>query len=239
MRACSALLILLIAAPAIAAFGNPAVEPVPRSHKGWESRHEATTRAVKETTPRLVFIGDSITHFYESTGKSVWEKEYAVYGAANLGIAGDRTQHVLWRIERALPGSTPDVVVIQIGTNNLTVDRQADFVENTAEEIAAGVLAVVRTVRELVPEARILLLGLFPRADIEPQKAAGVHQVNELLARAELDGNTTFMDIGEIFLDSDGAVNKQMMWDRLHLTKNGYQRWADAIRDEIVRSLGG
>ena len=95
-------------------------------------RHEAINARVKEGSVDLVFIGDSITQGWERRGKDVWTKFYGQRNAANLGIGGDRTQHVIWRLNNGnLAGIAPKVAVIMIGTNNSG--------SNTPAEIADGV----------------------------------------------------------------------------------------------------
>src|SRR6185437_1869851 len=97
---------------------NPATTPVPRS-SGWVARHEGFVQQAKAGNIDLLFMGDSITDFWRSRGKNVWQKFYGSRHAANFGISGDRTQHVLWRIENGeLDGIDPKVIVLMIGTNN-------------------------------------------------------------------------------------------------------------------------
>lgn len=235
MRVLTIAVVLGVSSTALA--GNTATEPVPRDQRGWLNRHETIAAALTSSNPRLVFIGDSITHFWEANGKPVWDAEFAPYRAVNFGIAGDRTQHVLWRIEESFAGVSPELVVVQIGTNNLTHDRQAGAVPNTPEEIAEGVRAVVQAVRERAPDARMLVIGVFPRADVEPEVAAQVGAVNSLLAETAWDARTDFMDIGPVFLHSDGTLDEATMWDALHLTEEGYRRWADAIRAKVNDAL--
>lgn len=137
--------------------GNTAIKPVPRE-KGWLKRHEGFNQQVKQGDFDLVFIGDSITDGWRGNGKEVWQKYYGHRKALNLGIGGDRTQHVLWRLENGnVDGIHPKLAVVMIGTNNSNND------DYTAEEIADGIKAIVAKLREKLPETKILLLGVFPR----------------------------------------------------------------------------
>src|SRR5262245_25763087 len=77
---------------------NDAIVPVPRDG-GWMKRHDSFNERVKQGNADLLFIGDSITQGWEGAGKGVWEKFYGKRKAVNLGIGGDRTQHVLWRLD--------------------------------------------------------------------------------------------------------------------------------------------
>ena len=136
---------------------HSAVTPEPRSG-GWMKRHESFNQRVAKGNVDLIFIGDSITHAWESSGKAVWEKHYAKRNAVNLGISGDRTQHVLWRLDNGnIKNIHPKVAVIMIGTNNSGDGR------STAEEMIDGVTAVVDKLRAKLPKMEILLLDIFPR----------------------------------------------------------------------------
>ena len=110
----------------------------PQVHKGTEQRHESMNKRVAQGNVDLVFIGDSITQGWEGGGKEVWAKYYGKRNAVNLGIGGDRTQHVLWRLDNGnIDGIKPKLAVMMIGTNN------SNGSDNTAEEIAAGIKAIV------------------------------------------------------------------------------------------------
>ena len=87
---------------------NDAVVPVPRPDQWWQQRHQSMNERVKQGNVDLIFIGDSITHGWEGQGKEVWEAYYGHRNAVNLGIGGDRTQHVLWRLDNGnIDGISP------------------------------------------------------------------------------------------------------------------------------------
>jgi lysophospholipase L1-like esterase len=204
---------------------NSATIPVPREG-AWRQLHEKYLQRAKEGSIDLLFLGDSITQGWNDN--AVWKRHYAPRRAANMGIGGDRTQHVLWRIDNGeIDGINPKVVVLMIGTNNIG--------SNTPEEIAEGIQAIVTRLREKLPETKILLLGIFPRgksrtpdqtaAEVDPRPG----QVNEIIKSLD-DGKTViYRDIGKRFLDADGRIPKDVMPDFLHLSLKGYRIWADAI----------
>jgi hypothetical protein len=79
---------------------NPAIKPENRMKEDWwAKRWERNLATAKEGKAKLVFLGDSITQGWEGGGKKMWEEKWAPYAAANFGYSGDRTEHVLWRIE--------------------------------------------------------------------------------------------------------------------------------------------
>ena len=142
--------------------GSPdhsAVAPEPRG-EGWMRRHESFNERVKQGNVDLIFVGDSITQGWEGAGKEVWARYYGHRNAVNLGIGGDRTQHVLWRLDHGnVDGIQPKAAVIMIGTNNSGANR------NSASEMVDGVTAVVKKLREKLPQTRLLLLDIFPRGE--------------------------------------------------------------------------
>ncbi len=111
---------------------------------------------IKKGNVDLLMIGDSITHGWEGAGKDVWKKYYEKRNAVNLGIGGDQTQHVLWRLEHGnIDGIRPKLAVLMIGTNNAGCGNP--------REIAAGVQAIVEKLRTKLPQTKVLVLAIFPR----------------------------------------------------------------------------
>ena len=98
---------------------HSAVTPVPGQGKQWLERHEGFNERARQGNVDLILIGDSITHGWEGKGKDVWNEYYGKRNAVNLGIGGDRTQHVLWRLYHGnIDGISPKLAVLMIGTNN-------------------------------------------------------------------------------------------------------------------------
>jgi beta-glucosidase len=211
---------------------HSAVSPAPRSG-GWMNRHEAFNQRVANGNVDLIFIGDSITHGWEGKGKAVWEKYYTKRNAVNLGIGGDRTEHVLWRLDNGnIKNISPKVAVVMIGTNNSGNGR------NTAEEMIDGVTAVIEKLRAKLPKTEILLLDIFPRGQRINAQRGKILQVNQVLSRLDSRPHVTFLRIGQTFVSPDGSIAKDIMPDFLHLTPNGYEIWAKSIEPTLARLMG-
>lgn len=215
------------AAPA----ANDAVVPVPRD-ANWMKRHELINSRAVPGQVDVVFLGDSITQGWEGAGKAAWEKYFTPRKAMNAGIGGDRTQHVLWRLDNGnIKGITPKVAVLMIGTNNSGA--------NTSEQIADGVKAIVAKLREKLPETKVLVLAIFPRG---PDKNDARRKVNEganaLIKKLGDDKHVFYMDIGAKFLKEDGTLSKEVMPDLLHLNAASYETWATAIDGKLGELLG-
>lgn len=221
-----------VAPPAKPGTGPEAtITPVPRDAK-WMKRHEQINGRAVPGEVELLFIGDSITQGWEGAGKAAWEKFYGARKAMNAGIGGDRTQHVLWRLDNGnLKGITPKVAVVMIGTNNAAANAPADT--------AAGIEAIVKKLRATLPQTKVLLLAVFPRG-ATPDDALRKKNtaVNEMIAKLDDGEHVFFLDIGPTFLTADGTLDKAIMPDLLHLSPRGYEIWAESIEPKLTELLG-
>lgn len=191
----------------------------------WKQRDRAKREAAKQGGFDLVFLGDSITQGWEGAGKEAWQQHFGSLKALNLGFGGDRTEHLLWRLTRNQMGpSRPQAAVILIGTNN------TGHLMQPPEEIAAGVGEVLRALREKSPKTKVLLLGILPRggSPSDPMRVNN-EQVNNLISGMADGEKVVYQDLSEVFLESDGTISKVVMPDLLHLSGEGYRRWAEAI----------
>lgn len=210
---------------------HDAIKPVPRDGN-WMKRHEAMNARVKEGNVDLVFIGDSITQGWEGRGKEVWEKFYGKRNAVNLGIGGDRTQHVIWRLDNGnLEGISPKLAVIMIGTNNSGT--------NTPEQIAEGTTAIVKQLRTKTPQTKILVLGTFPRGESPADPKRQVNEKANAIVSKLADGEHVFyLDFGKNFLQDDGTLTREIMPDLLHLNEQSYAIWAESIEPMVAKLMG-
>ena len=217
-------------------YRTQSVTPVPLlaswAVEWWMPRHEEKL-ALKKTNPEVVFIGDSITQNWEKDGAPVWAANYAKYRALNLGFGGDHTENVLWRLQHgAIDGIAPKVVVLMIGTNN-TGDRQEDPVTT-----AAGIKAIVGEIRTRLPEAKLLLLAVFPRDEKPGTRLRRINEgVNRLIKKLADDKTIYFLDIGPALLEADGTLTHEVMPDLLHPSEQGYARWARAMQPKLQELL--
>jgi len=198
----------------------------------WTRRHESFNEIAKKGGIDLVFLGDSIMQQWESEGKEVWDKYYGPRNAANFGISGDCTQHVIWRIDNGnFDGIKPKLVVLLIGTNNCRYD--------TPRQIADGVAAIVRRLRIRLPMTKILLLGIFPMGQRPDDPARAGAEAANAIFRKIADGKMIhYLDIGDKFLDENGAVSQEIMPDFVHPSPRGYEIWAEAIEGKVAELMG-
>jgi len=229
----------LLALTTISQAAGPAAPPAPRTPEsaitpGHENqkRHAQFLARIKDGPVGVLFLGDSITDFWPKVGEYSWLK-FAPHNPADFGISGETTEQVLWRILNGeLEGIQPKVVVIMIGTNNI-----GHFKDEKPEWVAAGIKKIVDTVHTKLPESKILLLAVFPRATKDSPDRARVEAVNKIIAGLD-DGKTVrFLDIGGKFLDAQGELPDDVMPDKLHPSAKGYEIWYSAMNPLLLEML--
>jgi N-acetylglucosamine-6-sulfatase len=213
---------------------NTATIPATRGdEQWWRDRDRARTRRAREGNVDLAFIGDSITQGWEGEGRSVWQSFFAGRNPINLGFSGDRTEHVIWRLQHGnFDNIQPKVAVVMIGTNNTGHQMQ------DPRQVADGIERILQLLREQSPATRILLLGVFPRGT-HPYDVARLNNVaiNQIIRRFADGQHIHYLDIGRVFLEADGSLSPEVMPDALHLSEEGYRRWAEAIEPKL-KELG-
>lgn len=204
----------------------------------WMKQHQDICKLAETKHPQLVFIGDSITQSWGGPGrkvwkpaKKVWRKEYRQYKALNFGISGDRTEHILWRLQNGNLGQiNPKAIVLLIGTNNIA--------DNSSAEIIKGITAITQLINRELPDCKLLLMAVFPRNELDHPYRQKVNEINAGIQSLHNGASIHYLDIGSEFLTKEGAINHQFIGgDKLHLTPAGYQVWADSIRKPLQSFL--
>jgi lysophospholipase L1-like esterase len=191
-------------------------------------RHDGFLEVAKAGNVDLLFLGDSITDGWRGGGNAVWQKYWAPLKAANFGIGGDRTEHVIWRLRHGeLEGIQPKLVVLMIGTNNGG---------DSAEDVALGIKTIISDIQERSPSSRILLLAIFPRG-AKPDARTKNENTNTIISGYADNRRVVYLNINQAFLTPDGTLPTDIMPDLLHPNEKGYQIWADAIQDTVRQML--
>lgn len=218
---------------------NPAPAAEFRGGAGWGGtwwKAQDDIERLRQELPRgpeVVFFGDSITQGLTGHGN----RRFAVgsgFSAVSLGLSGDRTEHLRYRLRQGLlRGWSPRVIVLQIGINNLNAAR------HSAEDTAAGIHAVVGDLRARHPHATILVCGPFPAgrtADAElRRKVDAVHErIRSIGEGTETDTlgyhpQVRYLDLRPLFLNEDGTPNDRMAGDALHINAAGKFAWLTTI----------
>lgn len=224
---------------------NPALVPQTKLEQDsydWYERHARILREQKAMDPQIVFLGDSITHFWagrDSIGgddaEPRWKEAFGKYRTLDLGFGWDRTQNLLWRLDHGeMDGLDPKLLVMMIGTNNNSETPNARRCESG--EIFAGVVECAKRAMEKAPGAHLALFAIFPRGETPNPDRENNDRANAMLEEwASQRENVTFVDIGGRFLDGEGKIPKELMDDYLHPTDEGYKIWAEALGPVIEK----
>lgn len=202
----------------------PATVPLaPRN----EARHNGFLEIARSGNIDLLFVGDSITDLWDDRAKGLWDSVWAPLNAANFGISGDTTQGVLWRMQNGeLEGFKAKLIVLMLGTNNIN--------RNPVDDIVEGDRLIVEEFKKRQPQAKVLILGIFPRnAEATHPNRAIIKEINSKLAAIADNRQVFYLDIGDSFLTADGTLTTEVMNDGLHPTEKGYQIWADAMLGRV------
>jgi lysophospholipase L1-like esterase len=208
--------------------------PEPREARWPVHRFEEINEAVKTQPYRVLFLGDSITERFPHDAPQVWRDNMVPRHVLDAGVSGDRTEHLLWRMQHGnLAGPLPAGVVVLIGTNDLGHGRPP-------EDAAEGIRADLLYLRQHLPDARILLLGLWPReaAPDAPLRRATI-AVNRLIRNCGDNGAVAYADIGGVLLDPQGRLTREISPDLLHFSPAGYARLMPSLDAQIDRLLAG
>ncbi|MBT8038242.1 MAG: lipase [Verrucomicrobiae bacterium] len=202
-----------------------AITPAHRlAYKGWRERHEQIVQKVKTSDPKLVMIGDSITHNLDRPDRAGLRKQYLdQYNTINIGISGDRTENVIWRLQNgAFDGIKPKVATLLIGTNNTDGNHYLHI--STPDQLAAGIWKICSIVRKMSPDTEIVLLGILPYG-YKPNHRDEINKAtNKIISRfAAKDPQIHYHDLGYLFLKDHGRVNVRgdLMPDYLHPNVQG------------------
>lgn len=224
-------------------------EVVPEPQRGMESRHQKKVEAVKAERFDLLMIGDSITQNFEKPAyQDVWNRFFGSRNAINLGYSGGRTENTLWNLQNGeLEGQSPKAVVLLIGTND-TDDANYQVV-HTPEEVFEGTAAIVKLLRERCPSTKILLLRVFPRANVykkpdgsergsAAKRSAANLKAGELVAKLADGRNVFYQDVNHVFYRPDGTLDPRLVPDLLHPGPEGSLAWASAIEPTLAKLMG-
>lgn len=209
-----------------------AVIPVARSEDWWQLRHQQKCQEVKTVNKKakILFLGDSITHAWEVEGEQAWQEHFASKHAINLGFSGDRTEHLLWRIQNGeLEGLSPDWVVLLIGTNN------PGHRHDTPAQTAAGITSILQEITTRLPTSKVILMAIFPRSRNQAKRMRkAVDETNAIIRHYCNREQILWLNINHHFLTNNGELLESVMPDLLHPNATQYVIWAKEVNAKIA-----
>ena len=228
-----------------AAITRPASKPtahaaVPRNDQNSRTAHKHLLAKTKQGTIDVYFQGDSILRRWGATDYpkllANWKKNFHGWNAADFAWGGDTTHNILWRMQNGeLEGVNPKVVVLQAGTNNLPWRGSAR--NSTVEDVVSGIEAILDVFQAKIPDAKIVLTAVFPRSQ-NIAVAPTINTINKRLETLATAKRVRFLNINDKLGDDKGQLLPGMSDDGLHLSEQGYQVWADALKPILTEFLG-
>ena len=213
-------------------YENPAAAAVEGEGEWWLERHQTIVSRL-DSNPEMILIGDSIFHSLDNEDRQeVWTKYLDQYQTVNMGISGDRTENVIWRLRNgSLENINPKLAVILIGTNN--TDGNHFLSISTPDELAGGIREICEIVNQKLPDTKILLMGILPYG-YTPNYRDNINKAtNKLIAKfPEKNSNIHYIDIGHVYLDEQNKVTDKLMPDYLHPNAEGHILMFQALEEE-------
>jgi lysophospholipase L1-like esterase len=195
-------------------------------------RHEGFVAQAQQGNIDLLLHGDSITDWWlQEANKPVFDKYFGHLRTADFAVAGDTTQGVLWGLKNGEgQGFQPKAVMLMIGTNNMGA--------NSAAEVAEGIGAVVMEMRKDFPNAKILLLAIFPRSVPGDPIRDKIAETNRIIQKLDDQRQVFYLDIGSKFLGPDGVfLPDSFRPDNLHPQAKGYDIWGQAVSAKLAELM--
>ncbi|XP_023345414.1 platelet-activating factor acetylhydrolase IB subunit gamma [Eurytemora carolleeae] len=194
----------------------------------WMSMHRRFLQDARDAEPEVLWIGDSLIQ--NLCLSKIWEKSFCAMHSLNFGIGGDRTEHVLWRLENGeLENISPKIVVVLVGTNNHG---------DTPEQIAEGLKVICTVIRDRQPQSFVLLLSLLPRGH-QPNSLRDRNKAVNGIMEEYVKGNSKlqFVNIDTGFIQADKSISHHDMYDYLHLTQKGYSMAFEPVNELLIQLL--
>jgi lysophospholipase L1-like esterase len=219
--------------PAIETLHPPAGVAAPkRTYTGtiepaYQARHDSQQAQITKQKPRVIFAGDSITDGFSGPGRESWAT-LQNFHPANMGIGGDWTHNLLWRLENSVIDQiAPELIIVMIGTNDGAYSE---------DEVVRGIKAILDCIRKKSQTTRILLHGILPR-DGDFPVGNRYEKINRRVAEWA-DGRTViYLDLTPLFLTPDRKVRKDLLPDGLHPNAKGYEVWVEALLPKLNELL--
>jgi beta-glucosidase len=196
--------------------------------------HKANAAKAKQGKD-IIFLGDSITWLWRRNAPQVRKKFYGGRKAAHLGVSGDRTENLLWRIPKEnILNVKPKIIVLMIGTNNIGHGHNGAMT-------AFGIRAIVKLLREQTPDTHIIVMGVPPRS-IPFKKITffrkQIPTCNEIVKGLASDSKVDYVDLRSNLTIDGVRLKPGYYFDGVHPTHPGYTEWAQAIEPIVSRILG-
>lgn len=207
---------------------KPELPSPPSSDADWKRRVAEQEQQLANQRARVGFLGDSLTEFWQHTGSGAWYRDMVPLKPINLGIAGDRTENILYRIQRLdFRRARTELLILMMGTNNLGMDHP-DPPEKVVEAIQK---AVTLLKPKLPPAATLVVLGVPPSGDAahSPLRKS-IQATNAQLAAVTWPAGVKYVPVYEVFVDAEDQWKPGLTLDGTHFSAAGYEELAKLLK---------
>lgn len=216
---------------------NVAAQAVKLDGKGWENRHQTILDRLNPNA-EMILVGNSIFHTLDKDDRTkVWDKYLNQYHTINMGISGDRTENVIWRLENgSLEKINPKVAVVLIGTNNTDGNHYLNITQ--PKELSEGIWKICSIILDKLPNTQIVLMGILPYGNKPNHRDIINKETNSIISNfPEINPKIHYVDIGSHYYTEEGRVNSKLMPDYLHPNAEGHMIMFEALKDEIQKAM--
>jgi lysophospholipase L1-like esterase len=223
------------------------VAPMPRTDTNSVIAHLQMVAKARKGGVDLYFVGDSITRRWGASDPQYreflmnWRTNFFGWNAGNFGWGGDTVQNILWRLQNGeLDGVNPKVVVVLAGTNNLGDPAALEHSDRLVDEVAEGLQAILATIRERAPAARVVLTAIPSRADggLGAKRNPLIRRINERASTLADGKSVLWLDLNKLLADAAGNPLEGTTVDGLHPSLKGYEVWAKALKPILTEWMG-
>jgi lysophospholipase L1-like esterase len=205
-----------------------------RLHSDWASlcRYHAENAALRHaTSPRVVFMGDSITEYWKLAHPEFFGESFI-----DRGVTGQTTEQMLVRFRQDVIALKPAVVHILGGTNDFAGNggpTTLDAIKNNIESMVDLATANdIRVVIGSVPPA-----GAFPWRPSVVDPAPQIVEINDWLRRFAKEKNLIYVDYHDPLADERDAMKQTFSNDGVHPNRDGYSVMEPLARHAIDLAL--
>ena len=209
--------------------------PQSKGEAGWLRQMGEQQGVVTDSRYDVIFIGDSLTEFWTSIGKASWPEKFAPLKCANCGISGDRTEHILYRIEHLdFRRAAPRAFVLLMGTNNLGMEKPDE-----PEEVVRAILKAAASLTKRHPQSQIIILDIPPSGiAADTPLRLNIKRTNTLLAKAVLPARASLLSLHDAFMDDAGRWREGLTLDGTHFSATGYAKLAELLAPKLKELPG-
>lgn len=163
---------------------------------------------------------------------------------ANLGVEGQTSSQVLYRLMSYLETDTPSLIILEAGINDLKIiGIDANLYESITQQYLKNIEQMIHLCR--VRNIRMILIDIFPVGKIElPRRLIWNNAVNKAIDAVNLtlksycdDDLVFYFNADAILSDNGTTVRPEYQDDFLHINAMGYEALSKNLQELINKVI--